>query len=225
MPQSVYAEDISVIIWVDDGNIFDRENYELAVQKFKDRGLKNIRTLYFKKETSIIGNLNQRINAFIEVDDKITNLVLASHGRTKLGKNQTSLSVLGGFGEKGPYKELDYILETLRPYFTSSLHIYLESCKTMCGTRAEIFSRSKGLYEALREYGVQELSIWGATETLYSHRRNHIYETNNYDFEEGKSGEGLLVRMNLRRIRYDPAHRFDIEAVTGQNVSCQQLFL
>jgi hypothetical protein len=96
--------------------------------------------------------------------EKINYLILGTHGATK--KEATVLQSLGGFSEKGIQGILKDVFQSLQPYLSSRLNIFMEACSTFCGSEQGIIDRTKGLFEDLKSLGVRELSIWGARQPL-----------------------------------------------------------
>ncbi len=214
---------VSLLIWVEDAKAFNKENYRLAVREYERQGVKNLRTIYIRNNNVWMG-MYEQTDRILKPTDKVSTVILASHGTTRLETNQTSLSKLGRFGEDGLSDRLRYILEWVEPYLGNKVHFYLESCKTMCGEKSDITRRVEGLHSELQRFGIQEVSVWGATTALRSHKRKHLTELESITSETNPkySNRGYLLKTNSSGTQLLVTQRFDPISLSGP--SCQMLF-
>lgn len=130
----------------------------------------------FVKRSDSWADIQAKLRGALAEDDKVSGLILGSHGCTVPITNDTSLErlgTLGLFGVRGPIKS---IFEELKGRMSSSLFIYLQACSTFKGPQWAIRARVKKLYESLGPLGVQNLWIWGATQPLNGDLRHRAVD-------------------------------------------------
>src|SRR6185437_8721639 len=87
------------------------------------------------------------------------------HGSTRVS-NRTSLQDIGSFGFLGTKGFLQQMISQLS--WSSSLRLVMNSCSTFCGSEPKVSARVRSLFRDFHSVGVQEMSIWGATQPMTS---------------------------------------------------------
>ena len=157
---------ITLMVWLDEGKAFDHRNYESSVKIIRAiDGHQPLRTLYLRKKTA--HEQIEDVANLIGPDEKISNLIVATHGQTTLSK-KTELYALGGFDRHGAFGEFKNLLDRLgeRRLFAQRLHVFLNSCSTFAGPEEAVRERAAALLRELQTYGVNDVSVWGARQPL-----------------------------------------------------------
>jgi hypothetical protein len=157
---------ITLMVWLDEGKAFDHRNYESSVKIIRSiDGHRPLRTLYLKKKT--VHEQIEDVANLVGPDEKISNLIVATHGQTTFSK-KTELYALGGFDRNGAFGEFKNLLERLgeRRLFAPRLHVFLNSCSTFAGSKEAVRERAEALLRELQNYGVRDVSVWGARQPL-----------------------------------------------------------
>lgn len=163
-----WAKDVGLVVWVEDGLAFEKKNKALLLKNLAEAN----GTLPYKL-FHIDGGLTsseqlEPLPRLFEEGDRITHLVLATHGGTLAIHNQTQLHGLGRLGPEGPSGSLEELLGLLgaRGLLAESLHVFMEACATFQGSEDLVKDRVQALYEYVQHYGVRNFSIWGALKPL-----------------------------------------------------------
>lgn len=165
-----HAEDgVSLLIWLEDSGkgmpkALTREKFNAALKMWDEMGVGPIREVFIEHGQG--DKIPQRVQEAILPTDRITNLIISTHGATKQRKNKVYLEDLGEFDSQGSSGRLHDLLLQLAPHFGSELNISLQACSTACGNKEQIKSRASGLQKELSAFGVRRLSIWGARTPL-----------------------------------------------------------
>lgn len=176
MPFKVAAqstkEGVTLLIWVEDSPremAFTRSNFQAHVAFLNRLNIPKVRTAYFYYDNNISYDYDKVLDAALAPNDKISKIIVATHGSTFA--NKTQLQRMGGFQSHGAYGPFESILEKLGPKLSNELHIYLDSCSTFCGSEKNVTARVEGVYNQLQKYNVTKLTMWGAQEILRASRR------------------------------------------------------
>lgn len=111
----------------------------------------------FSKER-IRGELLSQIQDLnLNSDDRITHLVLYTHGATQ--KGYTFLKYFGAYNDMGPDENFMPILDPIRRYTTSDLVVVQNACSVFCGGREQAVQRGRALLNYLNAPNGQ---IYGA---------------------------------------------------------------
>lgn len=177
-PGKAFAQSgTTLLVWVDDKDAdgpmrpaFTEEAYTLTLSRLNSSGLTNIKTVYLKQtkkkqpvevvEKKVFSSVAQALDGV----QSISNIIIATHGGTS--GSQTKLTYLGEFGSKGVSGILKGIIRQIGPFLSPDLHVYLDSCSTFCGTEGEVLERGKGFASEFQNFGVRNVSIWGARQML-----------------------------------------------------------
>lgn len=165
-PRAAFAEDgVSLLVWVEDSGkelpkALTREKFNAALKIWGEMGVGPIRAVFIENGQS--DKLEQRVEEAILPSDRIVNLIISTHGSTKLRKNRVSLQDLGDFDASGSSGHLHNLIQLLGPHLGSDLNISFQACSTACGTTGQIESRVDGIRRELAPFGVKRLSVWGA---------------------------------------------------------------
>ena len=106
--------------------------------------------------------LEQIKEAGFRSEHKIKTLIIATHGETTIMGKRTILHEVGGFGPSGAFGNLKPIIEVLKGRLAEQLHISLQACSTLCGTREQAEARARGLLSEFSGGTAKEISLWGA---------------------------------------------------------------
>jgi hypothetical protein len=178
------AEPVSLLIWMEDSKVLPilptqslpRRQFEAALKTFQRLNIASLKSVFIGKGSA--EKIEAQIDEALSPDDTVVNLILATHGATNTEENKTELTDLGGFGEKGSFGRLHELLEYLTPHFSSKLHISLDACSTACGTKSQCESRVRGLASELSALGVEQVSVWGATQNMaFGNDHEHLDST------------------------------------------------
>lgn len=177
--KAALAKDVGLVIWMEDIAAFNKKSYAIEMDHYRKTNPElEFKTIYFKSsKTKDFEERFQETLSELDSEDKISLLILATHGNTESKTNRTSLSKLGTFGADGVNGDLKRMIELVGPKLSPNLKLLLESCSTFCGTKENLLIRTRGLYNELAQYGVNDLSVWGATQTMMTSQldRRTIY--------------------------------------------------
>lgn len=99
-------------------------------------------------------------------DDKISMIVISTHGSSGSKKNEISLSHIGKVSDvTGPNKDLKDFFNPILPYIADDAKVVLDSCSTLCGTDKSSMVRA---VKFLNFLGAHNGTIFGATTSIAS---------------------------------------------------------
>ncbi len=163
------GEEVTVVLWMQDdpqssGTVLNRLEFDKALRAWNTLGVGKIRGVFvdFGRRDAVVNYLREKLLA----SDRVSNLIIATHGDTDVTRNMTTFKELGEFGAEGLTGLLNDAFQFLGPHLTESVHVSAMSCATACGTKAQVQARVHGLKNALAQYGVRRLSFWGASAPL-----------------------------------------------------------
>lgn len=163
-------EDVSLVLWMEDtpnadfGPSLTIEKLERAKAAWQEMNVGPVRLAFIPYGSE--HHIDRILWDTLKLNDRVTNIIFVSHGKTDLKNNRTSLSRLGTFGTNGATGSLQKLFHTIRLRLSPDLGISMIACKTLCGTEDQVQTRVKGLADQLAAYGVRRLSVWGSPDTL-----------------------------------------------------------
>ena len=175
LPLISHSNETVLIVWLDDSqsnNTFKGLNWnehnlllEHMKEKMPEADFKTIFVPVDQAESA----LNQ-IDTTIPNGQKISHLLIATHGSYSSKGNSTELMGFGGFNGEGPFGHFKNFLDSLsiKKNIGEHLHIYLNSCSSFCGTDENLKTRTISLSKYLQLKGVKKFSMWGASQFLTS---------------------------------------------------------
>jgi hypothetical protein len=113
-----------------------------------------------KRLTDKIGELASTLNP----NDKISMILISTHGSSGLEKNETSLSQIGIINEvDGPDEDFKSFFNPIKPFIADDAKVVLGACSTLCGTDKSSMSRAA---QFLNFLGAHNGAIFGATTSI-----------------------------------------------------------
>ncbi len=127
------AEDVSLLVWMEDSGkelpkTLTRQKFDAALKTWGEMGVGPIRAVFI--ENGHANTLEQGVKTAVLPTDKVTNLIISTHGSTKVRKNRVRLEELGEFGVDGSNGQLRKLFELLASHFSHDLNISFQACST-----------------------------------------------------------------------------------------------
>lgn len=138
------SQSVNLMIFIEDSSGFTRENFDSEVAFVESNTDIPLRSIFIKKELSKQQRINL-VNKALRSDDRISGLILSTHGTTLLGSTHLAgLGLITPFGTIGLLKEL---MSSLSEKWNKDLFIYLNACTTLCGREAVVRPRLRSLFK------------------------------------------------------------------------------
>lgn len=209
------ADDATVLLMFEESKTFGQnltigpKFFEQQVEVLKKMGISNLIPIYFSSED--IKEFNEEtfkkriLEAIIDSDIKIARLIVATHGQVELGANETVLTEIGGFGEKGSFGHFRIIIRSLGDKFSANFHLSLMACSTFCGPEDKLRKRINALASEIMKYSpAAEVSIWGATADLSTKYKG----TNESQFSVETNAKQAIKKANFLKYAFIPVSTF-----------------